>query len=176
MTMNKLGVAIILMWVSIAHILYPLPTQLTDDFERFVNSDMEIYLQTLSESQKTEFLSNREEHINASIAKNTVATWAKWSAKFILLIAGVLVGWAIYSQRVCWCPALATSIAFEAMWAFQTVPSLSALGFGEFIKAGARTASPIFVLLFYEYFLVLPILHLFLIGYFLYRMAPQSRR
>lgn len=172
--MKILGTIVILMWVSIAHILYPFPNQLTKDFDRFVKTETNIYLQTLSESQRADYFSNKEKFLESSITRNTVITWTKWIIKAMLIIVGILAGLAMYFHRTFWHITLATSISFLIMWASQTGITLSALGqfsidsFREFLLTGTRTTSPPFVLLFYEYFLFLPVLHLYLVGFCIY--------
>lgn len=163
--MKTLGIIIILMWVSLAPVLYPFPPQLVEQYKSFIAEETDIYVQTLSEEAKAEYISNSDSFLESELNSKKVVIWIKWGLQLSLIILGMLAGWFLYNKKRFRYIAVPTSVIYLMICASQLSRSLPAWGppwleaYIEFLSRASFTESIIADFFFYNQYLILPVLH-----------------
>ena len=181
--MERFGLIVVLMWISIIPFLYPFPPQLVEHYKIYITEKTDIYILTLDEEDKTEYVNNSDRFLESELESKKIVIWIKWSLKLCLIALGVLAGWLLYNKKRFRYIVLPTSAIYLMMWISQMSEILPAWGgapwlgaYIEFLVRGSFTESTIVDLFFYNQYLILPILHLvLLVGCVFLRNVPDNR-
>ena len=169
---------VVLMWISLIPMLHPQPPRIIDEYESFLESESEIFFQTLREEDREMYQADRDAFLESHMARKSAVIWIKWGLTLCLVLLGIAAGWLMIGGRSFRWLVLTTSGVFLISWLYQVSKSLSAWdlpwpeSYLEFLARGNPWGSMLGDVSFYNQFLVLPILHLIVIGICVFRRTP----
>ncbi len=169
---QKQGIVVVLIWLSLAFILFPTPNEDLRMFERFLMEEMDGYLDSKSEQERTAYARDPNGYVDSVIADAETKLWIVWILKLGLIGLGVLGGVLMYFNRSYRLVLIVSAALYLAIVNDQLIKSLPAWdlpvleAYWMFLKRGNVFAadSLLFQILFYHQYLIFPILQLLIVG------------